>query len=201
VSDDQLTPRERITLLALLVAAREVTNAELRTATGVELTGPPRRRLNDLKLVNSIKRGRPFVHELTDAGASRCREELTAARPDRAGQYGGVLYAMLASLHRHIERSGPALGEIFKPDVERMVRHAYRELADGHAAPVRLRELRAKLDGVTKTDLDAELIRMADQPAVYLRATANQQLLTDEDRDAALRLGGEDRHILQIEAP
>jgi hypothetical protein len=29
----------------------------------------------------------------------------------------------------------------------------------------------------------------------------NQQTLTDTDREAAVRLGGEDRHNLQIEAP
>ena len=56
--------------------------------------------------------------------------------------------------------------------------------------------------GRTAGQLDAELRRMADLPDVYLREEANQQhLLTDDDRAAGLRLGGHDRHNLQIEAP
>jgi len=47
----------------------------------------------------------------------------------------------------------------------------------------------------------AELTRMAGLPGVYLREEVDQQLLTDADRRAAIRLGGEDRHNLQIEAP
>jgi hypothetical protein len=66
---------------------------------------------------------------------------------------------------------------------------------------VRLGAVRDEVDGrLSRKDLDAELIRMADQPGVHLRAVVNQQTLTDADREAAVRLGGEDRHNLQIEA-
>jgi hypothetical protein len=99
-----------------------------------------------------------------------------------------------------MERGGPRLFELFKPDAELLIRKAYADLADGPAAPVRLSALREALEDVSREDLDAELIRMAEQPAVHLRAEANQQTLTDVDREAALRLGGEDRHNLQIKA-
>jgi hypothetical protein len=111
-----------------------------------------------------------------------------------------VLHGLLAALDRTIERGGPQLFELFKPDAEVLIRKAYHELADGPAAPVRLSALRDAVDGVSRTDFDAELIRMAEHPAVHVRAEANQQTLTDADREAALRLGGEDRHNLQIEA-
>jgi hypothetical protein len=200
VSDDRLAPQERLALLGLMAVARKVTNAELKAAVGIELSGEPRRRLNELKLVTSEKHGRSFVHELTDAGGARCEEELAAPRPPRAGSYGGVLHGLLAALHRNIERGGPRLLELFKPDIELLIRMAYAELADGPAAPVRLSTLREAVDGVSRKDLDAELIRMADKPGVHLRAIVNQQTLTDTDREAAVRLGGEDRHNLQIEA-
>jgi hypothetical protein len=183
-----------------MVAAREVTNAELRDVCGVELTGAPRRRLNELKLVDSRKDGRSFRHVLTDRGWRRCHDELGAPRPPRSGSYGGVLFALLGSLRRYTEQAGPRLGEIFRPDVEAMVRGAYGALADGDAAPVRLSALRARLGDVEDKVVDAELTRMADLPGVHLREEANQQLLTDDDRRAALRLGGLDRHNLQIEA-
>jgi hypothetical protein len=200
VSDDQLAPQERLALLALMAMARKVTNAELKAETGVELSGSRRRRLNELKLVTSEKLGRSYVHELTDAGWARCEEGLSSPRPERAGSYGGVLHGLLASLHRTIERGGPRLFELFKPDAELLIRKAYEDLADGPAAPVRLSALRAEIEDVSREDLDVELIRMADQPGVHLRAVVNQQTLTDADRAAAVRLGGEDRHNLQIEA-
>jgi hypothetical protein len=200
VSDDQLSPQERLALLGLMAVARRVTNAELKAAAGIELTGERRRRLNELKLVTSERHGRSYVHELTDAGWARCGEELPAPRPERAGSYGGVLHGLLAALDRTIERGGPQLFELFKPDVEVLIRKAYGELADGPAAPVRLSALRDEVEDVSRKELDAELIRMADQPGVHLRAVVNQQTLTDADREAAVRLGGEDRHNLQIEA-
>lgn len=200
MSDEQLTSQERLVLLGLMAVARKVTNAELKAAVGIELTGARRQRLNDLKLVTSEKHGRSFVHELTDAGGARCEEELSAPRPARAGSYGGVLHGLLAALHRNIERGGPRLLELFKPDAELLIRNAYAQLAGGPAAPVRLSALREAVEGVSRKDLDAELVRMADQPGVHLRAVVNQQTLTDADREAAVRLGGEDRHNLQIEA-
>jgi hypothetical protein len=202
VSDDRLTPQERLALFGLMAVARKVTNAELKDAVGIELTGGPRRRLNERKLVTSEKQGRSFVHELTEPGWARCKEEFSAPRPPRAGGYGGVLHGVLAALDRNIERGGPQLFELFKPDAELLIRKAYEDRADGPAAPVRLSALRDAIDGqVGSKDLDAELVRMADQPGVHLRAIVNQQTLTDADREAAVRLGGEDRHNLQIEAP
>ncbi len=201
MSDEKLSAQEHLALIALVVAAREVTNAELREIAGIELSGPPRRRLNELKLVETRKVGRSFRHLLTDRGARRCQDELAAPRPPRSGGYGGVLFAVLDGLRRYGEQSGPRLGEIFTPDLERMVRGAYRDLSGGRpAAPVRLSALRERLADVADKDLDAELVRLAELPGVHLREEVNQQLLTDADRRAAIRLGGEDRHNLQIEA-
>src|SRR4051812_5721561 len=185
-----------------MAAAREVSNAELKEIAGIELTGVPRRRLNELKLVDTRKVGRSLRHLLTDRGWRRCRDELVAPRPPRSGSYGGVLFAGLNGLHRYSEQAGPRLAGGFTPDVEQMIRGAYRSLARGEsAAPVRLSALREQLSEVQDKVLDAELVRMADLAEVHLREEVNQQLLTDEDRRAAIRLGGEDRHNLQIESP
>lgn len=197
MSDEQLSTPERHALFALMVAAREVDNKEMLAVAGVKLDGAPRRRLNEMKLVTSTKRGRSYVHELTDLGWARAQEEFAVPAPAGSQPAARVLAGVLGAVSRFARRTGTPLAEIFTLDVEQAVRTVYAQLAEAPAAPVRLSALRGRLSGL---DLDAELTRMADLPGVHLREEANQQLLTDDDRAAALRLGGLDRHNLQIEA-
>jgi hypothetical protein len=199
VPTDQLTVRERATLLALMAEARELTNAELRNAAGFALDGRYRRRLNEQKLVTSRKVGRGFAHELTDDGWAWCTAELSVERPDRAGSLGGALYTLLAGLQRYVARGG-RLHEIFTPDVETLIRSAYWELAGARRRWVGLAELREKLLGVPREAVDAELERMASSPGVHVQAESNQKTLTEADRAAAVRFGGDERHMLMIEA-
>jgi hypothetical protein len=200
VPTDRLTMRERAALLALMAEARELTNAELRTAAGFTLDGTPRRRLNEQKLVTSRKVGRSFAHELTDDGWAWCTAELSAQRPDRAGYLGGACYALLAGLGRRVARSGQQLSDIFQPDAGKQIRSAYLRLAKGPGAWVGLAELREELFGVSREAVDAELERMASTPGVHVQAESNQKTLTEADRAAAVRFGGDERHLLMIEA-
>ena len=208
MSDEQLSPPERLALVALMVAAREVTNKELTAIAGMELSGARRRRLNDLKLVTSEKKGQSFSHELTDLGWTRCLEEPNGPLPQRSGPYARVLFALLPTLQRFLGRSGVPISEVFTPaaettdtDLGKAIRDAYWALTAGPRDPVRLSALRERLAGVESSAVDNALRELAEQPGVYLREEANQQKLTAADRAAALRLGGQDRHNLQIEAP
>jgi hypothetical protein len=200
VPTEQLTVPERAALLALMAGARELTNAELHAVAGFTLTGDARRGLNERKLVASRKVGRSFAHELTDDGWARCKAELATERPARSGSLGGALYALLAGLQRHVARSGQPLSEIFQPDVEELIRSAYRDLARAPGDWVGLVQLREHLIGVSRKDVDAELERMASTPGVHVQAEPNQKALTEADRAAAVRFGGDDRHMLMIEA-
>ncbi len=200
MSEERLTMRERAALLVLMAEARELTNAELLELAGFTIDGACRRRLNDLGLVVSTKSGRAYVHDLTDEGALRCQDELSAQRPARTGSAGGALYAVLAGLRRHLESTGGTLGELFTPDLCHRVETTYRALAPRHGDPVPLRVLRERLDDVPAEQLDLALKVLADRPGVHLWAEADQKSLTDDDRQAALVLGGSARHILVIEA-
>jgi hypothetical protein len=78
MSEKRLGIKERAALLALMAAAREVSNGELQEVTGFSLTGEARRKLNEMKLVESNKSGRSFAHALTDDGWAWCAKELSA---------------------------------------------------------------------------------------------------------------------------
>ena len=75
----------------------------------------------------------------------------------------------------------------------------YRELRPAPQAWVRLAHLRARLENVVQSDLDAALGRLNRASDVNLVSDADQRNLTPEDRVAAVKLGGEDKHLLMIE--
>lgn len=152
-----LSPRERRVLTVLLAAERPVSNADLAARAGLRLQGAERRRLGDLGLVDSVKRGRGFVHSLTDSGA------------------------------------------------EALIREAYDALAPARGEFVGLRELRERLGGsgssaaAARARVDRALRELYAAQRVNLVPRSNQRALSDADREAAIRLGGEHKHMISIE--
>ena len=200
--DDQLTLRERCVLFVLMAEARELTNAEMQAVAGVKLDGKERRRLNDLGLVASEKgKGGAYLHMLTDAGWVWCGEESAHEHPSRSGSAGGALYAVLGGLRRYLDDTGHPLADIFRPDVAGQVEAAYEQLTRGSGTPVRLAALRERLDGVPRDDVDRAIELLSKREGVHVRAESDQKTLTDEDRAAAVVLGGTPRHLLTIEVP
>jgi len=200
--DEQLSLSERCVLLVLMAEAREMTNADLHAVAGLKLDGRNRIHLNELKLVESVQVGRPYVHTLTDKGALWCVDELSSARPTRSGPAGGALYAILGGLRRHLDDTGHTLPEIFKADVQSQVEAAYADIiGDNTGESVRLAVLRERLAGVPKDEVDRALELLARRADVHIRAESDQKTLTDEDHEAAVVLGGTPRHQLMIEVP
>jgi hypothetical protein len=197
--DERLALRERCVLLVLMAEARELTNADLKAVAGLKLDGKFRVRLNELGLVASEKVGRAYVHSLGDAGALWCAEELTGTRPAGSGSAGGALYAILRGLRRHLDDTGHTLPEIFKADVQGQVEAAYADITGGSGESVRLAVLRKGLAGVPKGEVDRALELLSRRADVHVRAETDQKTLTDEDREAAVVLGGTARHRLMIE--
>ncbi len=74
------------------------------------------------------------------------------------------------------------------------VQAAYRRLAVGRGAMVKLADLREALPDVPRKALDAELVRLARDRRILLEPNDNAADVTERDRGASVRLGGEDNH-------
>jgi hypothetical protein len=205
-------------MFTLLSAARKVSNAELQELIGSRLVGKERRKLNELKLVESERRGRWFVHELSDAGWRWCAEELAAGQEGRPTSLERSLYLVLGMFERYMTAARLTLADVASLDlkVRPAGRHKRRDTAEGDgdlsarvtaayravAAPgefVRLTELRERLADVPRPGLDAALATMFAAQRVNLIPQSNQQALTAADRESALRIAGEHRHLISID--
>ena len=199
---DGLSVKERAALFALLAEARQLSNPELEERVGFRLDGRERRRLNDLKLVESDKVGRAYAHELSEAGWRWCADELTGSPSGRGGSMERALYVVLGGLDRYLRGSGQGLADIFRQrqevDVEARIETGYQALTRGPGEFVALRELRSRLADIPRPDVDAALAAMYAGQRVNLIPQSNQQALSDADRESALRIGGEGKHLISI---
>ncbi|MEV0826377.1 helix-turn-helix domain-containing protein [Nonomuraea rubra] len=79
--------------------------------------------------------------------------------------------------------------------VEAQIRAAYARLAARPGAWVSLTELRSQVDAPAHL-VDAVLRDLERRPDVNLVPESNQKTLTQQDRDAAVVIGGQDKHLL-----
>jgi len=84
-------------------------------------------------------------------------------------------------------------------DLETRIRVAYRELVREPRGWVALVDLRPKL-GAPANEVDAVLKELSRTGKAHLVPEDNRKVLTPADREAAIRIGGEDNHLLSIEA-
>ena len=216
---DELSARERAVLFALLSAARKLSNAELEALIGIRLEGKARRKLNDLKLVESEKPGRWFVHELSDAGWRWCADQLAAGPEGRPTSLERSLYLVLGMFERYMTAARLSLADLASLDLKARpagrhkrrdtaegdgdltlrVEAAYQALAPGRGEFVKLREVRERLADIPRPALDATLGTMFTARRVNLVPQSNQQALTAADRESSLRIGGEHKHLISIE--
>ncbi len=195
-------------MFALMGEAREVSNSELAERAGFRLDGKERRRLNDRKLVDSRKVGRSYAHELTDAGWDWCATHSSEGPQAKVSSMEGALYAVLGGLARYLEYSEQSLADVFQQrapesreksgDIADLISAAYLRLASEPGKFVKLRELRAELSDVPRSELDPSLEGMYRAQQVNLVPQSNQQALTQADRESALRIGGEAKHMISI---
>ena len=199
---------ERAAMIALMALNKETPNAELKHRYGIDVRKSTRLKLNGAGLLQSRNLGRKgFAHELTDAGWAWAVAELDEGVPPRAGSAGGALYALLNGLKAALDARGMLIQELFAPppDLEPAgslrdrIRQAYHSLAPRPWDWVELRDLRARLGDWPRREVDEELIRMFRKKDVNLTLHEDSGRLTQADRDAALRLGVDDMHLMSME--
>jgi hypothetical protein len=219
VHHDELSARERAVLFALLSEARKLSNAELKALIGIRLDGKERRKLNELKLVESEKAGQAFVHELSDAGWRWCADQLSAGPAGHRTSLERAHYLLFGVFARHLNAAQLSLADLIcttpePPPAGKHVRRdaaagggdltarvtvTYHSLTPAAGAFVRLSELRDRLADVPTPALDATLTALFVQRRINLIPQSNQQALSAEDRESALRVGGEHKHLISIE--
>ncbi len=201
---------ERAVMIALMALNKETPNTELKRRYGLDLKKSTREKLNREGLLQSRSLGaKGFAHELTDAGWAWVVAELDAQVPPRAGSAGGALYALLNGLKVALEARGMVIQELFDPidpaaprqpgPLRDRIRQAYRNLASRPWDWVELRDLRAQLGDWPRREVDLELIRMFREKDANLTLHEDRGRLTQADRDAALRLGVDDMHLISME--
>ena len=129
---DQLSARERAVLFALVTAAGKLSNEELQSLIGIRLEGKERRKLNELKLVESERPGRWFVHKLSDAGWRWCADELAAGADGRPTSLERSLYLMLGMFGRYLNAARLTLADVASLDLKALPagRHKRRDTAE-----------------------------------------------------------------------
>lgn len=202
--------RERAVLIALAARGGEISNPELDKLYKLDLKKPFREKLNRNGLVKSRQENRSFIHVLTDAGWTWVETEMSAELPANAGSAGGALYALLAGLRPAARRAGGLKtllsgsagrgNQTAHPtdDIRQQIHNAYRALAKRPQDWVQLRDLRLKLNGAAKSEVDSTLKRMFLDKEINLTLNDDQGALTQADRDAAIRIGANDMHMLSM---
>jgi hypothetical protein len=185
---------------------RPMPNPDL-VALGPKLDKPGRDKLNRLGLIESDRSGGRFVHELTDRGWRLCRDIFSDGPPPRSTGPAKTLYTVLDALDRYLRRADLSLADMFGSDgeelsqatIEDRIRHAYASLTPRPGGWVSLTRLRAELADASLAEVDAALHTLYRIPGVSLIPEENQKVLTAADRDAAIVIGDQDKHLIAIE--
>jgi len=186
----------------LLLENREDPNPELTKQHKIKLVPGERLRLNKDGLLKTERENGRFVHRITDEGIEWCLMDLVEGEaPTRWGPLARANAELLRRFVRYHRRLGTLIDVIRSgdPTVEDLIREAYHDLSAGPLDWIRLARIRPRLDGAGKGEVDEVLLKMIKTGTVHLAPDSNRKVLTDDDHAAAVRVGGEDKHLLAIE--
>lgn len=195
------TAKDYAFLFLFKLAGGEVTNKQVEQLFGIKLSKNDYLRLNAGGWVKSeTPRGRPYWHRLTPLGEKLLDGELVIAST-KYDPLSRVL-PILHELYRKAPATTPAAPPPDGRPLKERIRSAYAELTDAAGGEwVRLADLRQKLAGISKRDFHTALKELFREPDVRLEPEPNSHRIKATDRDAAVTIGGEDRHKMAIEMP
>ena len=196
----------RAAMFALMGAGGRASNTELEAIAGFRIRKDVRLDLRDSSMLQFHRQGNSaFIHTLTRAGWAWCTEELVADLPEQPGPLGGALYSVLRGMDGALQSRNLTLREFLSSasdntagDIEGDIRAAYRKLATRPRAFVRLAALRSLLNGSSRADVDEALRTMSQSRRANLMPESNRKTLTDADHRAAIHIGRQDNHLIEI---
>ena len=220
----ELKPPVRLALIALLLVPEKwVTDPMLYERFRVKVEKAGREALGGTAGLAKVERrnakgeltekGGTFFHQLTPEGRRRALALLTAPAPEGArGSVADVrmLYAIGKLLTRAIRDYGLDEEKVLHPDdvnapppqpvksIEDQIMAAYDGLSKQHGDLVSLVRLRDQLSQIDRADLDKALKAMDRERVIQLEPDPNRKALTREVREAAVSIGGEDKHFITI---
>jgi hypothetical protein len=205
-----LPPKQVLILWYLIGNGGAAWRSEIRP----EPTRKDRKALEKAKLTASEKRGRSIWIEVTDTGWAWANDHLASSLPAKTQSAGPILQAWLTHLQAFLRQRGFALADVItaRADscsapatrgsplaLEERIRKVYLDATGGvWNQRVRLSDLRRRLADVAKDVLDAALLKMQQASKLVLFRLDNQREITDADREAALFVGDEPRHVLHM---
>lgn len=206
MADLEFTVPEFNLLLSLVHLRGSGTTTDFRSVFGYQkVETKAQKGLSERGLV-SIDRGvRPYVYELTDPGWLTARKLLSEPAPGGVSQRTArILWAVIGDFATHMDRTGTELADLYPArsdaTVSEQIKEAYLAAVDEPEAWLPLRELRELLTEADRKAIDRALAELHAAREIRLIPESNQKTLTDADREAALWLGGEYRHLIAIEA-
>ncbi|WP_236703753.1 hypothetical protein [Lentzea aerocolonigenes] len=177
-----------------------IPNVELVKQYKIELSKDDRNALNNAGLLESSKEGRRLLHRITDQGVAWCTSDLMDGdAPSRIGPLARVHALVLRRIVRFVYERGFLAEAIRSGDLESLIRQVYLDLGDGYQDWVRLAKIRPRLNGADREEVDDTMLKMVKTGYAHLVPSSNRKMLTDEDHAAAIRIGGEDKHLMAIE--
>ncbi|WP_336217052.1 hypothetical protein [Nonomuraea sp. LPB2021202275-12-8] len=210
---DDLSPADYAILVLLQIEDREISNTELNKLYGVRLVSPAYEKLNAAGYVVSKTDRRPYRHSLADKGARVLGKPLVlgeeqAEAAGRRSTSEKQLWAALAAKHQENLDLRAAVGDADRSDdgarsqdlrsLDERIRAVYDQVADDPGDWVSLTKIRSLLGDVSKADLDKALEQMLGAPDVRLESEIHRHRLGKREKEASVRIGGEDRHKLAI---
>lgn len=205
----ELTAAEYSYLVLLQAEGREISNSEMDELYGVRLKTPDYEKLNADGYVVSTTKPRPYRHVITDKGSKVLADPLevdqgrTADGGKRSTGERQLLWAAMVAqqklIARLLSRRDQAEIVVEEPaDLDGRIRAAYTKLAGAPGEWVDLSALRPLFGDVSRAEFDEALARMLDARDVRLEPDPLGHRIGAEERNAAVSIGGEDRHKLAI---
>jgi hypothetical protein len=207
-----ITPLQNLILWALLSHGGSCLQKDLKPEPKPKDRDP----LVRAGLISVEKQNRTLVLHVEDKGWRWASENMANEISTRSNAGGLVLHHLLLRLSAFTKARNIALAEILalqphgahpgtpdpaeeKNTLREKIRTAFLDLTGGALnMRVRLSDLRQKLADIDRATLDKALLALAAEEGAVLMQFDNRVEITDADRDAALEIGREPRHLLWI---